>query len=61
MKNKFTVMVAVEFDGIDAADVDAQNIILERVNAATEDLYNRLQQTLPAHVRDLVSVNVVEG
>ena len=61
MSKKFTVMVAVEFDGIDASDIDAQDILVERVNLATEDLCNRLQQTLPAHVRDLVTVNVVEG
>lgn len=58
MSQKFTIMVAVEFDGIDPADVDAQEIIIERVNAATEDLHNRLQQTLPAHVRDLIDVSV---
>jgi len=58
MSKKFTIMVAVEFDGIDADDVDAQDIIIERVNAATEDLHNRLQQTLPAHVRDLFEVSV---
>jgi len=60
MSKKFTIMVAVEFDGIDADDVDAQDIITERVNAATEDLHNRLQQTLPAFVRDSFEVSVKE-
>jgi len=58
MSKKFTIMVAVEFDGIDADDVDAQNILFQQVNIATEDLYNGLQQTLPAHVRDLFEVSV---
>jgi hypothetical protein len=60
MSKKFTIMVAVEFNGIDADDVDAQNILFQKVNIATEDLYHGLQKMLPAHIRDLVEVSVKE-